>query len=239
MSPSPTEALARAAAALVSDHDLTGVLADLLSDAQAAMSAEAVGLLVYTQPGHLELLTASSHATTELELFQIQERTGPCVDAMMTASPVWESGTERLESRWPLVGRAIAEAGYVAVHAYPLRWRERGIGALNVFYAEPPTDSPALRLLGQAFADMATLVVLHPEEVSASDIVARTERALAGRNVVEQAKGVIAYLDNVPIDDAYLLLRERAERDGVNLTVMAQRVLDQAARPTGGEPRPG
>jgi hypothetical protein len=235
MTASPTEALARAASALVSDHDLTGVLADLLSDAQTAMSAQAVGLLVVTEPGHLELLTASSHATTELELFQIQERTGPCVDAMTSGSPVWESGSDRLTSRWPVVGPAIEAAGYVAVQAYPLRWRERGIGALNLFFAEPPEDSPAQRLLGQAFADMATLVVLHPEELSARDIVSRTERALAGRNVVEQAKGVISYLDDVPIDDAYLRLRQRAERDGVNLTVMAQRVIDEASRTTGGE----
>jgi hypothetical protein len=233
MTTSPTEALARAASALVRDHDLTGVLADLLADAQSALSAAAVGLLVETEPGHLELLTASSHATTQLELFQIQERRGPCVDALTSGSPVWESGTDRLESRWAEVGQAITAAGHVAVHAYPLRWRDHGIGALNVFFGQPPADTPALRLLGQAFADMATLVVLHEEDLSARDIVDRTERALAGRTIVEQAKGVIAYLDDVPVEDAYLVLRQRAERESVTLTVMAQRVLDEAARSQG------
>ena len=100
----------------------------------------------------------------------------------------------------------------------------------------PPSAAPAAPVTP---GGLAALVALHRVVVSARHFGARTERALAGRDVVEQAKGVIAYLDNVPIDDAYLLLRQRAERDGVNLTVMAQRVLDQATRPTGGEPRPG
>lgn len=229
MTSSPTEAFARVASALVSEHDLTGVLAHLLSDAQSAMSASAVGLLVRVDTARLELLTATSHAAAEIELFQIQEHAGPCLDAMLSGSPVWESGAERLESRWPTVGRAVTAAGYDTVHAYPLRWRDRHIGAMNVFFAEGPDDVDALHVLGQAFADMATLVILHPEELSASEMRVRTEHALEGRTVVEQAKGVIAYLEDLEIGDAYHALRTRADEDGVTLTVMAQRILDDAS----------
>jgi hypothetical protein len=226
---SSTEAFARVASALVRDHDLTSVLADLLADALSAMSAGAAGLLVQQGSARLELLTATSHEAAQLELFQLQERSGPCVDAMASGSPVWESGAERLEKRWPEVGRAITAAGHIAVHAYPLRWRERHIGAMNVFFTELPGDEDGLHVLGQAFADMATLVILHPEELAASEIMERTELALAGRTVVEQAKGVIAYLQDVGIDEAYDALRARANRERLSLTAMAQRVVDGAA----------
>jgi len=96
-------------------------------------------------------------------------------------------------------------------------------------FAEGPDDVDALHVLGQAFADMATLVILHPEELSASEMRVRTEHALEGRTVVEQAKGVIAYLEDLEIGDAYHALRTRADEDGVTLTVMAQRILDDAS----------
>jgi len=228
MSPS-TEAFARVASALVADHDLTGVLADLLADARSALSAGAIGLLVQQGTGHLELLTATSHSAAQLELFQIQERTGPCIDAVTSGSPVWESGVERLRNRWPEVGSAIEAAGYVEVHAYPLRWRERHIGAMNVFFSQLPENTGAMHVLGQAFADMATLVILHPEELAAREIVERTERALAGRTIIEQAKGVLAYQEELTTDAAYDALRARASQEGLTLTAMAHRVIDEAS----------
>ena len=58
-------------------------------------------------------------------------------------------------------------------------------------------------LLGQAFADIATIAVVHTGYVSRHDALARTKAALSSRNVIEQAKGVLAYRDGLDMAAAY------------------------------------
>jgi hypothetical protein len=131
-----------------------------------------------------------------------------------------------LRDRWPPVGAAIAAAGFMAVHAYPLRWRGRAIGALNAFYAGEIADEADPR--GQMFADIATLVVTQQRELSEPAISARIDEALRGRIVIEQAKGVIAYRESVDIAQSYVWLRSMAADRGVTLTEAARLIIDQA-----------
>lgn len=239
MTGSTTQALARAASALVSDHDVTDVLARLAEDARAAMSAAAVGPLIENTAGELELLTATSHRAQEIELYQAQQGQGPCIDAVNGAQATSAQGPAEIEARWPETGPDIVAAGFHAVHAHPLRWRRSTLGALNVFYDQVLDDNTettdARHLLGQTFADIATLVILAPE-ITASDIRDRTERALSGRTIVERAKGVLAYQHGGDVDVAYSRLQQLAEKQQETLTTTATRVVDDAARPPHGSP---
>ncbi len=83
---------------------------------------------------------------------------------------------------------------------------------------------------GQAFADMATLILLTPQHIAAPDLVARTREALEARTVVEQAKGVLAYQNGVSVDRAYKLLMELSGTDGLTLTAAAESVVRRASR---------
>lgn len=112
-----TEAFARALASLVRESDVADVLAELLDDARAVLGASAAGLLVRSEIDGLEVLTATSHRAVEIELFQAQRRTGPCVDAIETSDQVHANGAATITARWPDVGPAIVAADYVAVHA--------------------------------------------------------------------------------------------------------------------------
>jgi|SRR5829696_6788241 len=236
MSATPTQAFAKVVSALVQDDlDVVTVLADLMADSRDNLSAGAAGLLMTGDPVMTgdsvepEVLSATTHAIGELELYQLQSGRGPCVDAVRTATRVSAVGAAEIERRWGDVGRAITGAGYVAVSAYPLRWRQTCLGALNVFWTDPLAAGPEADALGQSFADIATIVVLHPEHLSADDITRRTRAALDGRTVIEQAKGVLAYLNSVPVDAAYDILRSRAQREGRTLTATANLVISQAA----------
>ena len=222
-------ALARAFSALVREHEVQDVLTTLVADARGELGADSIGILMSSAMGELELLVATSHAVAELELFQAQQEAGPCPDCIRSGEWVSESGDERLVARWGQVGTRIVDSGFEAVRAYPLRWYGETLGALNLFYSTPPTASD-LDQLGQAFADVATVVILHPEELSRSEITSRTERALEARKVVEQAKGVIAYQDRITIAEAYERLRAKADELNTSLTRMASAVIRGAQR---------
>jgi hypothetical protein len=226
------QAFARAVAALVDEHDVTDVLAHFLVDGQRAVGATAVGLLVRSRSGDLEVLTASSHRISELEAYQAQQVDGPCADSVRTGAPVFESGANRLAARWPALASLLTAAQCQAVQAHPMRWHGQVLGAINFFYSEPVASDSDRLVVGQAFADMATLILLTPDDLGTPEIADRTRQALEARTVVEQAKGVLAYLNNVPIDEAYDLLLDMTRADGGTLSATAATVIHRAASGT-------
>ncbi len=79
------DAFAAATAALVTQTDTAGILANVLADTAEVLQADSVGLLVYTpRRSQLELLSSTSHVAAELELYQLQHDTGPCLEVLQS-----------------------------------------------------------------------------------------------------------------------------------------------------------
>ena len=224
------QALADATAAMTRGSDVTDVLDRLVRDSAEALGAQAVGLLVQTSGGDLELLSATSHQVAELELFQIQHDSGPCIEAISSGTAVAQTGPDEIRARWPQSGAAITGAGYQAVRAYPLRWRGHTLGALNAFHASPSPQDSDTGLLGQALADIATVVILQTGRLSAEQITDRVQQALQARTAIEQAKGVLAYARKLEMAAAYELLRELAASSQTTLSATAAAVIAEAQR---------
>jgi len=227
MTLTPLQALARATSALVSRHDVTDALATLLGDAQESLSAAAAGMLVATPSGELEVLAATSHHALDLELYQAQEQHGPCADAVTGNAAVLQDDGPDLEERWPDLAPKMHAAGYRAVQAHPLRWHGQAIGAINVFHHKSHLTADDVTL-GQAFADIATLLLITPNELGMSEVTARTEAALAGRTIIEQAKGVLAQQNSISVEHAYTMLIQLARMQGTSLTEAATGIVRNA-----------
>jgi GAF domain-containing protein len=222
------QAFADAAAAMVTQQDPTDTLARLLVSYADLTAAAAAGMLVKDEHGQLELLSATSHQASELELYQLQHDTGPCVEAFQTGAAVI-ARSDAIGARWGDVGPAILTAGYHAVVAVPLRWHGQILGAMNAFHRDPEPPDEETRLLSQAFADVATMVIVQTE-LSTAQVEERIRTVLGGRTVVELAKGVLAHTTGVDMAAAYRLLVERALDNGTTLTETADGVINQAQR---------
>src|SRR6266704_4810963 len=103
----------------------------------------AAGLLLADPRGELRVVAASSEAARLLELFQLQNDQGPCLDCFRTGRPVAAADLAAAASRWPRFAPAAGAAGFAAVQALPMRLREQVIGALNLFSARPGALDPA------------------------------------------------------------------------------------------------
>lgn len=224
--------LAAATAALVEEHDTVGTLTDLLSRCARAVGANAAGLMLRNnETGRLELLASTSHRAAELELYQLHSEQGPCIDAATTGQAVSAYGADRIATIWPGLVNIFARNRFTATHATPLRWHGTRLGALGLFFAQPPVadQQTSVATVAQAFGDIATLTVVHAGDLPLQQLLAQTEAALAERVVIEQAKGVLAYTENVDMDAAFERLLELAGRQRRPITQVAAQVVADAA----------
>lgn len=218
------EVLTEVAARIAAHDDLAGFLAAVTDACREVLEVDAVGVMVTSRSGRLQLLAASSHQSAELELHQSQIDEGPCVDAAGHGVLVASVGADNLARTWPTFGPAMIRAGFLAVHSAPLLWRDGAIGAMALFrkQAKPfdRTDDEA----AQFFADLVTRRVMNdddPSSFSPPDQAEQVEAALSSRTSIELAKGVMAELEHVEMDEAYRLLIARAGQRGQSLTTTA------------------
>jgi hypothetical protein len=230
----PAHVLAQAASTLVGEHDITDALARLVMDLADVAGAQAVAIVVMVEGGRLELLTATSHRMAELEIFQVTNDEGPCIEVIHTGSAISVEGESPILQRWPLVGRAIVDAGFGGVHAFPMQWHGQVLGGLNVFSASTAELDESVTRLGQAVADVATLLIVQETNLSPETIAERIRETLRGRVQVERAKGVLAYEQNLDMARAYEVLLERATATGLSLTETAKQILDGTRNHSGG-----
>lgn len=220
------DALAHVSAALVGATDVAGFLATLLASSTGVLRMDAGGILV-EDGDQLELLAASSHAAWELELHQAQLDEGPCVDAHASGRGVSAQGSD-LVSRWPRFGQTMIDAGFVSTVASPLRWHGQTIGAMGLFGRTDMVVTPEEATVAQAFADLATLLIVQTDKVDLPALESRVQVMLTGRIVIEQAKGVLAEIYGVDMGEAYHLLLLRSAEGGGNLSATARTILDEA-----------
>jgi transcriptional regulator with GAF, ATPase, and Fis domain len=216
-----TDAMTRIAA----HDDLAGFLAAVAQTSQEVLEADAVGVMVRSDIGRLQLLVASSHRSAELELFQSQIAEGPCVDAADEAGSVALVGADALVAKWPRFGPSMVEAGFLAVHSAPLRWRDGAVGAMALFRKEAKSFDVSDDEAAQRFADVVARRVMGDDEADGSSSDDRIRTALSSRISIERAKGLIAELEGVEMDEAYRLLLERSRSRGESLTLAAERLV--------------
>src|SRR3954452_20943675 len=211
---------------LVDDYDVVEVLDRLLRSCVSLLDVSEAGLLLDDQRGQLALVASSSEEARLLEVFQLQNNQGPCLDCVRGRAIVTSEDLEADRSRWPTFVPEALKAGFRSVTAVPLRLRDDVIGGLNMFSVRPMTLSDADMRLSQAMADAATIGILQQRAVHRTSILAeQLQMALNSRVSIEQAKGVIAERHNVSMDIAFQALRRYARDNNRKLHDVASGVV--------------
>lgn len=212
---------------MVADFDIIDFLHTLTDRATDLLAASASGVLLADPRGHLRVAAASSDAAELVELCQLQNDQGPCLDCYRTGQPVAALDLAAPGQRWPWFAGVATRSGFRAVHAVPMRLRDQVIGGLNLFRNEPgPFDASSQRL-GQALADIATIGLLQERNVRRVETLAeQLQAALNSRVVIEQAKGKLAERQGIGMDAAFGLLRDQARNNNQRLTDIARQFID-------------
>jgi GAF domain-containing protein len=228
-----TDMFVRLADTMVDDYDVVELLDQLVTACVRVLGVTAAGLLLDDQKGSLALVASSSEESRLLELFQLQNNEGPCLDCVRTGSAVTSGDLESESERWPLFVPAARITGFRSVAAVPLRLRGQTIGGLNLFRVEPHEVPPADRRLAQALADVATIGILQQRSLHRSHVLSeQLQGALTSRVAIEQAKGVLAERNNLTMEAAFDALRRHARDNNLKLTDVATAVVRGGLDPT-------
>ncbi|HEV2378128.1 MAG TPA: GAF and ANTAR domain-containing protein [Streptosporangiaceae bacterium] len=222
-----SEAFVELTDTMVVGFDVIDFLHVLTDRSVQLLDVSAAGLLLADPRGELRVVAASSEAARLLELFQLQNHEGPCLDCYRTGQPVAAANLAAAVQRWPRFAAGARRAGFAAVQALPMRLREQVIGALNLFRADAGAFAPADVRVGQALADVATISLLHERSMRLSDALnEQLQTALNSRVVIEQAKGKLAERLGLDMEQAFSLLREYARARNLRLSELAQTFID-------------
>jgi transcriptional regulator with GAF, ATPase, and Fis domain len=212
---------------MVAGFDVIDFMHVLTDRSVQLLEVDAAGLLLADPRGELRVVAASSEVARLIELFQIQNDEGPCLDCFRSGQAVHVPDLAAATERWPRFAPAAVQAGFTAVQALPMRLREQVIGALNLFRASAGTFADADIRVGQALADVATIGLLHERSMRRSDTLnEQLQAALNSRVVIEQAKGKLAERLGVDMDQAFNLLRDFARARNRRLSELAQAFVD-------------
>ena len=215
---------------LVDDFDLIEFLQMLTSRTAELAGAAAAGLLLADQQGNLQFMAASEEDTKMLELFQVQNHEGPYQDCFRTGRPVANADLGAAADRWPVFAPRAVEAGFGSVYAIPMRLRTETIGALNLFGDGAGGLQPDGMHIVQALADVATIGLLQERAVRRGEVLTeQLQSALNSRIIIEQAKGAIAQIYTVTIDQAFELLRGYSRRHHLRIGNVARALVTDPA----------
>jgi GAF domain-containing protein len=217
---------------LVDDFDVVELLTLLAHRCVEMLDVAAAGLMLVSAEGDLRVVASSSEEMRLVELFEIQAQEGPCPDCFRTGEPSVHEDLAGDDAHWPSFGPVARAAGFVSVHALPMRLRGVTIGALNLFRTETGTLEESDVVAAQAMADVATIAILqHRAALQAHLVVDQLNHALNSRVMIEQAKGILAERAGLDMEGAFAWLRKHARDHNQLLVDVAESIVEGSLMP--------
>lgn len=161
-----------------------------------------------------------------MDAVQYETDQGPCLDAIREHE-TFKTDDLAKEDRWPkFSSRAAEETGVASMLSFRLFAEADTMGALNLYSKQRGAFDEEALAVGSVFATHAAVALAgaqHDEQM---------EKALRGRDVIGQAKGILMAQQHVTADEAFDILRRASQSMNIKLRELAERV---ASRTPSGE----
>ena len=188
--------------------------------------------------------TAASDALVEqADALQYQFDAGPCLTAWRDQVSTRIDDTQS-ETRWPEWTAAVASLGIRSVLSAPLLTQDAGtaqgtgIGAIKVYSAQAQAYDGRAEELLELFAWQAAILLANTQTLSdAHRLSADLRKALASRDIIGQAKGVLIAQGAADEQTAFQMLAAASQCSNTKLHDVARQVVasvhaDRPAQPS-------
>jgi GAF domain-containing protein len=155
----------------------------------------------------------------ELDSLQNKFDEGPCLDALREHHTVHIEDTST-DTRWPRFGRAATDRGVRSVLSFQLFVREENLGALNLYGDAAKVFTEESELIGAVLAQHAAVAMVGAQEAR------RFDTALASRDIIGQAKGLLMCRESLTGLAAFDLLARASQSLNIKLVTLARRIVD-------------
>jgi DNA-directed RNA polymerase specialized sigma24 family protein len=186
---------------------------------------------IFTVNGE-EVATAvhSGPKVVEIDLLQQLTGEGPCLDAIARQTTVYAEDLAD-DGRWTTFGPEAAAAEVRCALAFHLH-ANGTLGALNLYARYPRAFGATDRAKGLIFATLSGLALggahSHEDEDRRAD---NLNQALATREIIGQAQGILMERERITADQAFDILRRASQHLNIKLREVAQDLVDTGDRP--------
>jgi len=135
----------------------------------------------------------------EIDRLQQDLSEGPCLDAVFEHPTVHLDDIHE-EARWPRFSRLAAENGLGSLLSFQLFVIGDNLGALNLYATQPHAFDEASESVGLVFASHAAIALAGAQQEE------RLRTAIAGRDLIGQAKGILMERFRLTADQAFQAL---------------------------------
>lgn len=192
---------------------------------------------IFTVDGDQVTTSVHTHPlVVEIDGLQQVTGEGPCLDAIDQQTTVYAEDLAD-DERWPTFGPEAAAAGARCALAFHL-YAEGTLGALNLYARYPRAFGATDRAKGLIFATLSGLALSgahsHEDEDRRAD---NLNKALATRELIGQAQGILMERERITSDQAFDILRRASQHLNIRLREVAQDLVDTGDRPPSQPPR--
>jgi hypothetical protein len=175
----------------------------------------------------------SDPLVVRIDSLQRDAREGPCLDAIAQGSTFYAEDLVD-DTHWPTFGPEAVAAGVRCVLA--LRLSANGtLGALNFYARYPGAFGATDRAKGVIFATLAGLALSGAQAHESEDRRAdNLHQALATRELIGQAQGILMERERITPDQAFEILLRASQHLNVKLREVAQELIDTGTIPDTG-----
>lgn len=188
------------------------------------------------QGGRAVTLAASEEPVRALDELQVEADEGPCLD-VLGGRPAEYAADLATGDRWPRFGAQAARAGVRSLLAVAVG-ADDSPAALNLYARLPDAFGPVDRGQAAIFATHARLAIgerrRHNHE---AETEAQLRQALAMRDVIGQAQGILMERDRISARQAFEVLRRASQHLNIKLRDVAQTLVDTGEDPDTGPAR--
>ncbi len=217
-----------------------GVQDTLTQVAQVAVDTiegcDSAGVFVIAE-GRVTTPAHTDPVVSEVDALQNSLGEGPCLDAAAQGT-VFYAGDLENDLRWPEFGPEATARGVRSLLALPL-FGDGTLGALNLYARYPEAFGVIDRARGLLLAAMAALAFstarTHEDEARRAE---NLHMALATREMIGQAQGILMERERINADEAFDVLRRASQHLNRKLREVAQTLVETGERPDTGSSRP-
>ena len=168
----------------------------------------------------------SSDGTVELErsiltLDQLQQKLndGPCIDAAEQQALIHIPDTHR-ESRWPEFAAEAENLGVCSMLCVPLQVHEQCLGTLSLYSERVTAFTSHDEQVTTLFATLAAIALAEAQRTD------QLHAALANRDVIGQAKGILMERNRITADAAFGYLARASQDVNMKLAAVARHLVE-------------
>jgi GAF domain-containing protein len=222
---------------LLGEDSVEEILDLVVRVAAMTVSAQSASITV-SRDGHAYTANTSGPQAMELDQVQYDTGTGPCLEAL-GGSQV-EADLMLEEGHWRRLADAASALGIRYVLSTPLAVRDRTLGALNIYSQSASRYTADQKRSAILLAQQAAVLLVNAFALMDSlEVSDQLRGALASREVIGEAKGILMQQQSCTRDQAFDILRRASQRQNRKIRELAESlVLAVEARAKGGAKDP-